>query len=162
MKQNNFIKEFQNWGMEFNIEFSLKVTQLQTAEWTNVFHFTADGDNEKYGDRIPALYIHKNGHFRICSAINDKKCFRTEIHFVIGKVHQISIKQWRNPMQKYSFEIIMDGEQKQKIENTKPQSFPKVKLYASDPWTPSFGPALGVICNVKIAGQDSIMLPHRS
>ena len=150
MRKNNFVKEFRNWGLEFNIEFSLKVTQLQSADWTNVFHFTADGDNVKYGDRIPSLYINKGGFFQISSAGNDDKCFILEKHFVVGKEHQITIMQWRTRAQKYWYEIIMDGIYVQREENKKPRSFPNVKLYASDPWTPSFGPALGSICNVKI------------
>ena len=151
MWQNNVVKEFQNWGEEFNIEFTLKVTTVQTALWTNIFHFTADdADNVKYGDRIPALFIHKDGYLTICSAVNDNKDFRTDQKFVYGKEHQITIMQWRNRVQKYSFEIVMDGINIQKIENTSPRSFPNVKLYASDPWYPAFGPALGNICNVKI------------
>ena len=39
---------------------------------------------------------------------------------------------------------------KNKTENTQPESFPNVKLYGSDPWTASFLPTWGNICNIKI------------
>ena len=134
----------------FNIEFSIKVNKLPSSTWTNVFHFTADADGGKYGDRIPALYIHKDGHFQFCSAVSgNQKC--NERNFVVGKQYQMAIIQWRNPSQNYMYEVIIDGTSHVNIENTQPKSFPNVKLYASDPWTAgSFTSNLGSLCNVNI------------
>ena len=148
-KPDHIVKEFQNWGDEFNIQFSIKLNKMPSTELTNVFHFTANGDYENYGDRIPALNIYKDGYFLVCSAVNNEDhC--TDIDFVVGKQYEMAIIQWRMRNLTYMYEIIVDGTHRLKMENTQPKSFPNVKLFASDPWTPSFSPSLGSLCNVKI------------
>ena len=92
IRKNNFHKEFETWGDVFNIELGIKVTKLPVATWTNVFHFSANGDNEKYGDRIPALYIHKSGYFQVCSAVNDTSYCKS-INFEPAKHYQMAIIQ---------------------------------------------------------------------
>ena len=110
--KGNLIDEFQNWGDEFNIEFSIKVTQLPSETWTNVFHFTADGNYDNYGDRIPALYINKDGYFQICSAVGNFQNYCTKINFVVGKQYQMTIIQWRNRNLKCWYEITINGTNK--------------------------------------------------
>ena len=135
----------------FNIEFSIKVNKLPSSTWTNVFHFTADGANGKYGDRIPALYIHKDGYFQVCSAVNDNENYIVDIDFEVGRQYQMAILQYRNQTQHW-YEVMIDGTYKCQIENTQPRSFPNVKFYASDPWIASFSSNLGSVCNLKIGG----------
>ena len=80
------MKEFKNWGKEYKIEFAIKVDKLPTANWTNVFHFTAhDSNNGQYGDRIPAVFIHRNGSFLVCSAVNDNNNFCKDYKFELEK-----------------------------------------------------------------------------
>ena len=72
---------FQNWGRLFTIEFDIIVTGYVPG-WTNVFHFTAEGNYDNYGDRIPALYIdniNNQGYFHICSAINGNPNYKFKI-----------------------------------------------------------------------------------
>ena len=56
------------------------VTELPTWSWTNVFQFTTDGANGKYGHRIPALFtnkIYEVQYFQVYSAVNgDKNYYR--------------------------------------------------------------------------------------
>ena len=145
------IEAFQNWGRFFTIEFDIMVTKKTYGlyGWTNVFHFTANGNYENYGDRIPALYINSNGYFQICSAINGNLNYWKNFDFELGKQYQITIKQFIDKGI-YWYEIIIDGESRFKIENTQPQSFSSVKLYTSDPWYNSFSSDLGSICNIRI------------
>ena len=142
---------FQNWGRLFTVEFDIIVTGFVPG-WTNVFHFTAEGNYDNYGDRIPALYIdniNNQGYFHICSAINGNPNYWKNFDFDLGKQYQITIKQFiENGI--YWYEVIIDGESILKIENTQPQSFSSVKLYTSDPWYNSFSSDLGSICNIRI------------
>ena len=148
------MKEFKNWGKEYKIEFAIKVDKLPTANWTNVFHFTAhDSNNGQYGDRIPAVFILKNGKAHICSAVNDEKNFCKNYNFELGKKYQATINQFKKDG-KYWYEIIIDGKSKFIIENSNPKSFVNVKLYVSDPWHASFSSDLGMIYNVKITVPD--------
>ena len=142
---------FQNWGRLFTVEFDIIVTS-HVSGWTNVFHFTAEGNKDNYGDRIPALYIdniNNQGYFHICSAINGNPNYRKNFDFELGKQYHISIKQFMDSGINW-FEIIIDGESLFKIKNTQPKSFSSVKLYGSDPWYNSFTSDLGKICNFKI------------
>ena len=127
------------------------VTELPTWSWSNVFQFTADGGNGKYGDCIPALFINKNGHFQVCSAVNGDKNYCRDYSFVLGRRYHFAIKQYED-MGKYFFEIIIDDVSLDKIENSDTQNFPKVKLFASNPWDTSFFSYFGNVCNFRIVG----------
>ena len=143
------VKEYKNWGKGYKIEFGIKVLKLPNQP-TNILHFSAYNNNNKmYGDRIPAVFIHKEGYARICSAINDEKNFCKDLNFELGKKYQATIQQLKKDG-KYWYEIITDGESSFKTENGKPKSFANVKLYASDPWHAPFSSDLGIIYNTKI------------
>ena len=126
---------------------------MTTAEWTNVFHFTAHDNNiGNFGDRIPAVFIHKNGSvesFLVCSAVNDDNNFCKDYEFELGIKYQFTIQQLKKDG-KYWYEIILDGESAFKTENGNPKSFANVKFYRSDPWYPPFSSDLGMIDDFKI------------
>ena len=68
--------------------------------WTNVFHFTASGDNSNDGDRIPALFIKNQnqiGYFQICNGIKNVAIYH-EIY--IGKVYQFIINHSTHSLHK--------------------------------------------------------------
>ena len=158
IKKNQLVTEFKNWGKEYKIEFAIKVDKFTTDERTNVFHFTANDNNiGKYGDRIPAVFIHRNGYFLVCSAFNDHNNFCKDYKFELGKKYHAIIQQFKKDG-KYWYEIIADGESKFKAENEKPTNFDNVKLYGSDPWHPPFSSDFGRIYDVKIS-VPSIVAP---
>ena len=148
------VQEIQNWGKLYSVEFEITISNSGEG-WINVFHFTAgDSNSENYGDRIPAMWIKRNsdseaGRFHIASAISGNKDVDKEYNYELGKKYQITIKQFKDSGNKYWYEIIIDAETIFKIENTAPESFPNVKLYASDPWYTSFSPFHGSVCNFK-------------
>ena len=138
----------------YTVEFEITVSNSGEG-WINVFHFTASSDNSNYGDRIPAMWIHRNsgseaGRFHIASAISGNKDVDKEYDYELGKKYQITIKQFKDSGNKYWYEIIIDAESIFKIENTAPESFPNVKLYGSDPWYSSFSSYHGSVCNFTI------------
>ena len=154
IRKNNIVHLIDNWGKVFSVEFAIKVTKLPPSTWTNVFHFTADGDNENYGDRIPALYIenhNQKGYFQFCSAINDEKNYAVKHELYLGKKYQIIIKQYE-VMEKYFYEIMIDDVSVFIKENTKPTFFADVTLYASDPWVEGFSSEFGHACDFNIVG----------
>ena len=122
-------------------------------ELKNVFRFSGFGPNSNpiYGDRIPGLWI-RDGFFMVSSAVNGDIHYFKLIGFVIGRQYQMSIKQYLDGGE-YWFEIIVDGESKEKIVNNQPKSFPNVKLYASDPSLGEpFSSDFGNVCNARIRG----------
>ena len=141
--------EFQNWGKLYTVEFDIMVRfgVIPGSGLTNVFHFSAINDKE---DPTPALWIHPDGVFYICSNVDGGKNCQS-ISFDFETPYQITIKQF-NADGKYWYEIIVNGVSKYKVENTQPRSLPSVKFYTSHPeWPNSFSSEdMGVICNVKI------------
>ena len=140
----------------YTVEFDIIITNAGSG-WTNVFHFTANGNGPDYGDRIPALWINSDGYFYISSAINGHNDSAQNNDFELGKRYQITIQQFI-ASGTYWYQIIIDGESMLMIENTQPQSFSSVRLYTSDPWYPSFTSDLGSICNVKIHQEEGKIL----
>ena len=143
-------QRFQNWGDVYFIEFDILVKKLPSSNWQNVFYFT--GTNLKYGEhgeRIPALWIYKTGHFHIATSLNGDYNYYTKIEFELGKYYHVIIQQLKINGE-YWYEIIVDGYSKFKMKNNNPFSLSTVDLYTSsqsaDPFTSDFG----TICNVKI------------
>ena len=147
---------FQNWGKLFNIEFTIRVTKLSSMKFTNVFHFTADGNNSTYGDSIPAMWINNEGYFRISSAVNGYGDYQRDVKFTIGNDYKITIKQFIEDdaigYPYYWYEIMVNGESDLKIKNTEPKNFTRVKLYTSDEWSQPFSYEYGDLTEFDYQG----------
>ena len=145
--QGMVVKEYQNWGDVYTIQFDIKVTNVPSI-LVNVFQFIVNDDVGTYGP-ISALWITEDEHFYICSAINGDKDFCESFCFALGMDHQITMQQFKDNG-KYWYQILIDGKTKLMIENTQPESFPIVNFYASDQWNETFSSEFGSIGNVKI------------
>jgi hypothetical protein len=143
-------KEIKNWDQTYSVNFEISVKKLPTSLWLNVFHFTAtNNDIGTHGDRIPGMWINKDGYFHICTSLNGNANACKNIGFELEKTYQVTIKQVKDGRQ-YFYEIIVDGISKFKEENKKPLKFSSVSLYGSDPWYDSFTSEFGSLCNVAI------------
>ena len=145
---------YQNWGDEYSIEFDIVVKKLSNIEWINVFHFTGTNkDGPPYhlgiGNRIPALFVHKDGFFHFTTSLNNNGNYPKNSNFVVGQTYHILIKQSKHGS-KYWYEIIINGESKLKKENKNAKSYPTVRFYNSDPWWESFTSEFGNVCNLKV------------
>ena len=152
--KDKVVQEIQNWGKLYTVQFEITISNSGEG-WINVFHFTADDNKAKYGDRIPVIFIKRKtgseaGYFYIGSDISGKNSMAKYYDYELGKKYQITIKQFKDSGNKYWYEIIINAQSIFKIENTAPESFPNVKVYASDPWYNSFSSNLGSVCNLKI------------
>ena len=156
--KNRVIQEFTNWGELFKIEFDITVNKLGSG-WTNILHFTKGGkiSNTKIdevGNRIPGIWMHSDSYFYFendfCTFNNG--CGKTKT-FALNTKYKITIQQYMDAdTTTYWFQIIIDDQELLKKPFPKVnllQNFPNVKVYASDPWGPSFA-GKGSICNLKI------------
>ena len=148
----NEIKIMTSSGEKFKIEFDIKVTKLP-SDWMNVFHVTANGDKSQYGDRIPAVFVYSDGKLYIHSAVDGNTMYEYTFEVELGKLYHIIIQHYKGLYGfGYWYEIIIDGEQKVKIENTQHwQSFSNVKFYASDQWYDPFSSEFGCIGKITIS-----------
>ena len=143
-----------NWGQTYSVNFEILVKKLPPSLWLNVFHFTATNDNCcGTGDRIPAVWIHKDGYFHICTSLNGNANACKYIGFELEKTYQVTIRQVKDGRQ-YFYEIIVDGISRFKEENKKPLKFSTVSLYGSDSWYDSFTTEFGSLCDVAINRPD--------
>ena len=150
IEKGKVLRMYENWGKYFSIQFDIVVKKLPKSTWLNVFHFTAGGNFEKLGDRIPGLWINKKGRFYFCTSLNNNKDLWKLIDFKLGQTYHVTITQ-SNISNKFWYEIKIDNETKLKIENSNPQSWSKVYLYTSNPWVDAFTSEFGSICNLKIS-----------
>ena len=153
--KNKVVNEFQNWGDEYLVEFDIAVANLPSSS-TSVFRFTStNGNGFSDGDRIPALFILKDGIFHFVTSVNNNPEYQLNVTFELGKMYHVTIGQQKNKEDgKHWYEILIDGESKLKIENIAPRSYTNVKLYASDSFFDPFITNIGSICNVNIQHQD--------
>ena len=153
--KNKVVNEFQNWGDEYLVEFDIAVANLPSSS-TSVFRFTStNGNGFSDGDRIPALFILKDGIFHFVTSVNNNPEYQLNVAFELGKMYHVTIGQQKNKEDgKHWYEILIDGESKLKIENIAPRSYTNVKLYASDSFFDPFITNIGSICNVNIQHQD--------
>ena len=147
-------KSYYTWNKIYRVSFSIIVNKLSNHVWTNVIHFTTGGNCKVYGDRVPAVWIHKSGLFHICSAVSGNKSYWKNFKFSLGKQYDITIQQSKQNG-KYWYEIIINNHLKLKVQNTRPRIFSNVKEYISNPWFLPFTSDLGTISKLKVESKGA-------
>ena len=131
----------------------IKVTKELSGTYHNVFHMTIGEDLAQYGDRYPAVWVHKDKKFLIDSAVNGKKNHGKFINYQLNQEYHIEIKQEENANGEIIYRIVVDGTTVHEVVNTRPQRFEKVILYTSNPWSRSFA-SFGELKNLNIVNLD--------
>ena len=151
------VKEYQNWGDAYTIQFDIKITNLPNnlvtnlpQGWLSIFHISASDNAVSYGDRIPAIFLSKNKKLYFYSAVSGNLLHEQNFDIQLDRMYQIVVQQFKEG-EKYWFEIIIDGVSKGKTENTQPETFSKVKFYAGNPWFEPFSSEFGSISNILIS-----------
>ena len=120
----------------YYVSFEVMPTSTH-SEWRNIIHFTADKNNEKYGDRIPAVwFVGHTTRLHICSAVNDNKnyCINTKEGVPFHEYTKVEISQEQQSDGSFLYQIRVGGNQIHSIINKQPRYFPNVKVYRSNPW----------------------------
>ena len=81
------------------MELDITISQIPSgASWFNVFQFTIGGkggNNAKFGDRIPGLWITKNSQIVVATALNNKKNLMEFFDIVEGpEPYHVVIEQY--------------------------------------------------------------------
>ena len=142
------------WRVSFNFKANTNLSAL-----TQIFHMTIGGkgigEGSKYGDRTPAIWIHKTKGLLISSGVGGKISYVTWSKPVPtpGQWVTVEIGQEKVPTRRVSqgyvikFSITVDGTRKRYVTNSNPSDFENVKVYASSPW---FNAVNGAIKNLLI------------
>ena len=76
-------------GKEFVVFFELFLLKFPTVDYESVIHLTVGGNADKFGDRIPAVWITKAKTLYVATVINENR----------NKVFELSglrLKSWNN------------------------------------------------------------------
>ena len=66
--------------------------------WQSIFRMTGGDDNKNYGDRVAAVFFHKDGGLMITSAVNDDTDYKSQDR------GQLKINEWNNIIIAQEFE----------------------------------------------------------
>ena len=145
--KGQILETITKWGSTFNVEADITVIK-QPNQPKNIFHFTQNLDNTKYGDRIPTVLLLKDGNIRICSAINGDKNFCKGFKYELDTKYHLKIQQFRQN-EKTIYNIIMNDNIIYSGENKQPKDFDNVKVYVSDKWYDPFTSEFGLLENLQ-------------
>lgn len=116
---------------------SFEIQPMSTrAGWSNVLHFSKNGNRARYGDRVPGVwFIEHSTRLHICSAFsgNRNHCFDTN-HLPFNIYTKIEISNRYKSNGQTWYEIQFGGQKVYSVRNTRPAYFPNVKVYRADPW----------------------------
>ena len=134
------IDTISTWKYAWYVSLNILLTETSNV-WTNVVRFTSkpDSDWNQMGDRIPMLMIKENtNQLYVCTGLNDNpNHFDAPIILTLNQWTAIEVTQIQEGS-KYYFIVNVDGDEVEKVENTKPQMFSDVKVYLSDNfWEPA-------------------------
>ena len=123
-------------GKEWRVTHDFKPTQYLSPIWANSLHLTSGGNSEHYGARTPGIWPSMGDPSKsyIASAVNGENSY-------IYRPDRPPVDVWTSVEisqtlegERYMYRIIGGGQEVHAVENTQPQEFQGVKVYASDPW----------------------------
>ena len=144
LSKNQLLDTFANWGPTYEVSFDITVKSLSFEGWTNVIHFTKEGDNGEIGNRIPALFLNSDSYFHFCSAVNDQYNYQYNYDIVLDHQYHVIIKQTED-----TYSISIDGEIVDS-QASQPHEFTNIQFYASNPWYNPFSFDIGMLANLAI------------
>ena len=148
LEQGKLLEYYPTWGPKFNIEMDVTITALPSSNpvWMSLIHFTKNFNDDSYGDRVPAIWLHKSGFLAICSAISGNKSKCTITTQAVGQKFNLRIRQ----NGKSRFKVLVNGNVIFNVFNSQPMSFANVKAYGGDPWADVLKPEFGIVENLKL------------
>lgn len=123
--------------------------------WSNLLHLTTGGDQGKYGERNPAIFVYGSStpFLTVASAINgniNEHQNYTDINGIVG----IPTNTWivitvaqKFEHEYYNYSVKIDNNLAHSAENKQPVDLTDVKVYTSDPW---YAPLNGTIRRLEI------------
>ena len=155
MIKNRLVATIAQLEKQYSVQLEFMITEIFPAVgWYNVYHATIGGDYV-YGSRTPAISVrYYNGTMFVStwSAVNGKSKYGYNTlpgPMQLNKWMKINVTQ-TNVKGVYQFNVEVNGEVIDRVNNTQTQAFENVTIYISDPW---FEAVPGYIRNVFIKGK---------
>ena len=151
--KNRAVATIPRFGKVYTVQFEFKVTQSEYQQWCNIVHITTGGNTGDYGSRIATTFLKYfsdgNVEWVIISPVNGKTYSNLLKTPSINKWFMVKVTQV-NAGDDYVYKVEVDGNEVDKVKNTKPMQFENVTVYVSDPWHEA---PPGYIRNLVIKGK---------
>ena len=97
--QGNLLTTLPTWGPTFCLTFDLYINSFDGSSlnhgYAELLRLTStDADCCGLGDRIPAIFAHKNGHLHIATQIGNTGNAVRDVSLVKSKWHQLELVQY--------------------------------------------------------------------
>ena len=153
IEQNRLLAVIQRLSTEWIVSLTVRFENLNPdgTGHCNIIQLTRENSLSQYGDRTPVIFLKPNrDEFYIASAINGNKnlILWTDKGLALNVSTRIEVHQRYTSGGNYRYFIKINGEEVYSIINTNAQQFYNVKVYASNPWSPSACP--GYIKNFEV------------
>ena len=135
-KNHKLPQVFNQLGKEYFVKFDIKIDkEFSSPEWLNVFRLTSTDSNCcDHGDRIPALFLHKNKQLTFTNSIGSQGNYHFYFPYELDRTYHIVISQTQSRTGKFEYCTKIDGLNIHCLINDQPRIFENVYLYVSDPW----------------------------
>lgn len=141
--KGRFIETFSNWGIEFDITVDIRIDKnLEHEMWGNIIHFGVGGANENMGDRIPSIFVAPKSQGKrifVCSSLAYSNGAEVKSHCVgsgetFGEWTSVRVRQFFDNGQ-FTYQVSFNGAVAEEIADIAVQSYGRVHLWASNPWS---------------------------
>ena len=148
LKKNQELAEIPKLGKEWLVSFEVKPTRYRS--FGLAFQMSTGGKVGQYGDRTPAIWLHKTRGVFVSSAVNGDGNFGRYLlpPLEAGNWTKIEVGQ-KLQNASYVYSISIDGAERFSVENKQPEAFENVKVWAGDPWVDT---QKGAIRNLTVQG----------
>ena len=133
LKKNNVVAILSKLEQLFDIYFDLKLNSFSDG-FRSVIHLTIGEDNSKYGDRIPGIWVYKQGLHVSFAINNNKNNWFNSKPLQKGEWIKVHIRQYLESGIA-TFTLNINNENVYTVQNANPQVFTNVTVYAGDPWS---------------------------
>ena len=135
--KNSLLTTLPTLKKEWRVSHEFFPTDYSSEEWTDSLHLTIEGDKKQYGHKTPAILFRPGQGLYISSAISGNPSYSWETFTDIPPLNtwtNITITQEQDSNSKFMFSIMIGDKLVHTTENTQPQEFSNVRVYASNPW----------------------------
>ena len=144
IRKDNLLTMLPIMTKEWRVCFDIKPLHYNHTGWANVLHLTIGGNLGEYGDNILKVGFNKKLGLAIRSAVNGNtnyvKYVQEELP-PIGFWTRFEVKQEKEDS-RYMFSVRIGNDKVWSVENSQPEEFANVLVYAGSPWNK---PLAGII-----------------
>ena len=144
IRKDNLLTMLPIMTKEWRVCFDIKPLHYNHTGWANVLHLTIGGNLGEYGDNILKVGFNRKLGVAIRSAVNGNTSYVKYVQEElppIGFWTRFEVKQEKEGS-RYIFSVRIGDEEVWSVENSQPEEFANVLVYAGSPWNK---PLAGII-----------------